>query len=191
MNNHISTEEWILFSSGNLSLTDKLPILRHCAECPECKALMDAANNLKFSLDIRKEISERTSSEEEYAYRAVAGFDSLDSKAKKDGFLSFHMEKTDDGYRFSNEDPASGGWANRYAMNLSPDGKQFVEDAGALSATIAGSTLLLKLNDPAVKGSAYLILDGEELPSAVFSNEMTLQLPSDGYCELEIAFMEG
>ncbi len=191
MNNHISTEEWVLLYSGNMSLTDKLPILNHCAECPKCKALMDAANNLKFSLNMRKDNSMQTSSEEEYAYRAVAGIDDLDSRVEKSGFLSFHMEKTDDGYRFTNEDPASDGWANRYAMNLSSDGKQFLEDAGALSATITGNSILLKLKDCAVKGAARLILDGEELPPAVFNDELILDLPSDGYCELEIVFMEG
>lgn len=191
MNNHITTEDWILFYSGNMSLSDKLPILNHCASCPECKALMDAANNLKFSLNIRKGSSEQTPSEEEYAYRAVAGVDDSDFKTGRDGFLSFHMEKTDDGYRFTNEDPASGGWANRYAMNLSPDGKQFLEDAGALSATIAENSLHLQLNDPSVKGAAHLILDGEELPSSIFSDALVLQLPSDGYCELEIVFTEG
>lgn len=191
MSNHISAEEWILFYSGNMSLSDKLPILSHCATCAKCKALMDAAENLKFSLNKRKEMQYGIDTEEDLAFRAVAGNGGAVHKDDKCGFLSFHMEKTDHGYCFSNEDPAADGWGNRYAMNRSSDGKQFTEDAGAISASITDSFVLLRLNDPAVKAAAHLILDGEELPPRIFSNELSLILPEDGYCELEIVFMEG
>lgn len=191
MSNHISAEEWILFYSGNMSLSDKLPILSHCATCAKCKALMDAAENLKFSLNKHKEMQYGIDTEEDLAFRAVAGNGGAVHKVDKCGFLSFQMEKTDHGYCFSNEDPVADGWGNRYAMNRSSDGKQFIEDAGAFSASITDSIVFLRLNDPAVKAAAHLILDGEELPPRIFSNELSLILPEDGYCELEIVFMEG
>ena len=75
-------------------------------------------------------------------------------------------------------------------MNRSPDGRQFLEDAGALSLQITGSRLLLQFNDPEAAATAQLLLDGSEPPAVTLGSETSLDLPPDGFCELEITFEE-
>jgi len=139
MSNHISQEDWILFCSGEMTLPEKMPILRHCAECSVCRALMDAANDLRFAAARSESASEIGNFMDEQAYRAVAGKNGPQAVSGTKGYLSFRLESTENGYCFADEDPAADGFGNRYAMNRSPDGRQFLEDAGALSLQITGA----------------------------------------------------
>ena len=190
MSNHISQEDWILFCSGEMTLPEKMPILRHCAECPECRALMDATNDLRFAAARSESTSEIGNFMDEQAYRAVAGKNGPQAVSGTKGYLSFRLESTENGYCFADEDPAADGFGNRYAMNRSTDGRQFLEDAGALSLQITGSWLLLQFNDPEAVATAQLILDGSEPPAVTLGSETSLDLPPDGFCELEITFEE-
>ena len=190
MSNHISQEDWILFCNGEMTLPEKMPILRHCAECPECRALMDAANDLRFAAARSESTSEIGNFMDEQAYRAVAGKNGPQAVSGTKGYLSFRLESTENGYCFADEDPAADGFGNRYAMNRSTDGRQFLEDAGALSLQITGSRLLLQFNDPEAAATAQLLLDGSEPPAVTLGSETSLDLPPDGFCELEIIFEE-
>ena len=190
MSNHISQEDWILFCSGEMTLPEKMPILRHCAKCSECRALMHAADDLRFAAARSESASEIGTFMDEQAYRAVAGKEGPQATSGAKGYLSFRLESTENGYCFADENPAADGFGNRYAMNRSPDGRQFLEDAGALSLQISGSQLLLRYNDPEATATAQLILDGSEPPAVILGGETSLDLPPDGFCELEIIFEE-
>lgn len=188
MHEHISKNEWIRFFAREMASGEKLSVLRRCAECETCRKLLQAGQDMRFAL--RSPTRDEIPASEEQAYRAVASPPNHSASKARRGYLAVCLTQAGNGFIFSDDSLETSGWGNRYALNLSPDQKEYLDDGGALNLAITGSRIELQLKDPEVYASAVLLTDGLDEQSAILAPDADFRLPEGGYCELEITFGE-
>ena len=190
MTEHITTEQWTCFYSGSLEDRDRLRILRHAAECAQCRKLMEKADNLRFALRRRTQAGSSADETEAEEYRAVAGSHQGTEVSGCAGYISVPLVREKGGYLFSEEVPESSGIGNMYALNLSEDRRCLLDDGDALSIRIQGDCVFLQVKADPCRGYVHLLSEQPDAPDVPLSREMCLALPASGWCELEIVFGE-
>lgn len=190
MTEHITADQWTLFFSGSLEDQDRLRILRHAAECAQCRKLMEKADDLRFALQRQMRSGAFMGETEAGEYRAVAGSNQQPEVSRSTGFISVPLIREKDGYYFPGEAPESSGTGNMYALNLSEDRKCLLDDGDELSIRIQEDCVLLQMRTVPERGYVHLLSEQSEIAKLPLSREMRLDLPSSGWCELEIVFGE-
>ncbi len=181
MSEHISAGDWLRLLDHQMPRREELSLLRHIAGCAECRALMDRAKDLRWALE------REAARGEENEYLAVAG-PSAAASASPAGFLRVEIALESGVPVFRDESLQARGAGNKYAMNLSPDGRTFADDEDLLVLSLSGGVLRVDFRDGGVRaGASLLVPDGSSLPVA-FGAEGT-PLPEGAFpCVLELVF---
>ena len=190
MSEHILQADWVRYFNGSMPDTEKLSLLRHCAACEACDNLRRAGQDLQFALRHQQRRTADLSPQEEQAYRAVASHGAEKVSREKSGTLSVDLIREGEGYIFSDDTLEASGWGNRYALNLSPDGKNYQDDGGALSLAVEENRITVTLKDPAVWALVELLSDSYGEQSAMLLPDAVLPLPEKGMCRLRVIFEE-
>ena len=190
MTEHITADQWMRFYSGSLEDQERLRILRHAAECAQCRKLMEKADDLRFALQRRMGAGASAGGMEAEEYRAVAGSSQQPGNSRSSGYIAVPLIREKDGYFFSGEVPESAGTGNMYALNLSEDRRCLLDDGDALAIRIQGDCVLLQMRTDPERGYVHLLSEQSGTAKLPLAREVRLDLPPSGWCELEIVFGE-
>lgn len=190
---HISERDWLRLLSARehnkewMQLQSRL--MMHINACPDCKALYDAAVEVRDAARDLRGASAR--SEREDGYEAVASGAPWERTAPVSaGSLSVCIDQGADAAYFLEDTMETFGAANRFAMNMEEDGSCLEDDGGELRLSLKDGQLLVVLTGGAKCRCRISIEGGGELQGEIAADgsDNCFSLPEDSFCTLELIF---